>query len=135
MTGELLPADAHNRDLPPKGTSPQTSLSGCAANGGVREGVGYYPKTPDLNPFGGYQMNDNANPQQHRHGHEAEARQQQPEALSQQSIRRYGAAAIYRDNQEGGAMCAMHAIDSLLQRPAASRAQLHRIAEELDNDE
>ena len=55
--------------------------------------------------------------------------------LSQQSIRSYGATEVYWERQHNGAMCAMHAINSLLQRRATTQAQLRQIAGNLDGEE
>ena len=51
---------------------------------------------------------------------------------SQQSILSFGVTTVYWERQGGGAMCAMHAINSLLQRPATTRERLHAIAGKLD---
>ena len=56
-------------------------------------------------------------------------------AKIQQNIRRYGVANVYWEPQANNAMCAMHAINGLLQRAAVDGAYLHEVASGLDKDE
>ena len=58
-----------------------------------------------------------------------------PNTNSQQSIRRYGAIAAYWERQGDGMMCAMHAINCLLQRHAVDGDYLHAVAARLDAEE
>ena len=50
----------------------------------------------------------------------------------QQSTRRYGEMRVCWERQHGGALCAMHAIDGLLQRQAVDSDYMHQVAHHLD---
>ena len=62
---------------------------------------------------------------------------QQPtrQPLQQQSIRRYGHAAVYWEAQEAGALCGVHAVNCMLQRRAVDEHKMRSIAATLDQRE
>ena len=66
---------------------------------------------------------------------QGEAREKPRSVAVQQSIRRYGATTAYWGRQGGDAMCAMHTINSLLQRHAVDSDYLHAVSARLDAEE
>ena len=66
-------------------------------------------------------------------GHGANGRR--PAIRVQQSIRQFGAAQVYWERQQGSALCAVHAVNCLLQREAVDAGYMHAIALRLDGQE